>query len=152
MGIPPAYQIKEKKHQRQYLVNGTLHSWQGETTEVKSTISSTDEYAPTVLGSIPNMGKKEASEALDAALAAYDKGKGIWPTMKVKDRVSCMQRFVGKMVTKRDQLVIVVSNLFNRERKLSIQALVRSRGVKPNDVKGFKSLSINVLYNLIMFG
>jgi len=103
--IPKEFQISEKIHQRTYLVNGELQSWKGETTEVYSSISSTDEYQPTLLGSIPDMGEPEAMEALDAALGAYDQGQGVWPTMKVKDRIACMENFVSKMKEQRDIVV-----------------------------------------------
>ncbi len=82
-----------------------MHSWEGETSEVYSSISTTPEYQPTLLGSIPAMGEKEALEALDAALEAYDEGKGNWPTMKVRDRVACMEKFLAQMEGQREQVV-----------------------------------------------
>lgn len=103
--IPEAFQIKEEIHQKTYLVNGELRKWDGATTPVISTISSTKEYAPTPLGSIPDMGEEEALQALDSAMAAYDKGQGVWPTMKVKDRIGCMESFVKKMEKKREEVV-----------------------------------------------
>jgi glyceraldehyde-3-phosphate dehydrogenase (NADP+) len=103
--IPTAYQIKNTLDQRHYLIDGTLRKWEGESTKVYSTISSTPEYKPTLLGSIPDMQEADALEALEAALKAYDKGQGIWPTMKVKDRIECMESFVEKMVQKRKEIV-----------------------------------------------
>ncbi|AKA36465.1 aldehyde dehydrogenase [Flagellimonas lutaonensis] len=104
--IPEQYQIKEPIHQRTYLVNGELREWNGNTSEVVSTISSSTEgYRPTVLGSIPDMGEPEALDALQAAMGAYDRGQGVWPTMKVKDRIECMEAFVKKMEQKREQVV-----------------------------------------------
>ena len=103
--LPEEFQIKEQTHQRHYLVNGELKEWGGSTTKVISTISSTEEYKHTVLGSIPDMGEAEATEALDAALSAYGKGQGVWPTMKVKDRIECMETFVKKMEQKREEVV-----------------------------------------------
>lgn len=55
--IPLEYQIKEPFVQDTYLVNGVLKKWSGEFTQVFSTISSTEDYAPTLLGSIPAMGE-----------------------------------------------------------------------------------------------
>ncbi|WP_373519937.1 NADP-dependent glyceraldehyde-3-phosphate dehydrogenase, partial [Pricia sp.] len=75
------------------------------TVKVFSTISSTDEYQETLLGSIPDMGETEALEALNGAVKAFDRGKGIWPTMHVKDRIECMEKFVGQMETKREEIV-----------------------------------------------
>ncbi|MBA6153873.1 NADP-dependent glyceraldehyde-3-phosphate dehydrogenase [Gelidibacter maritimus] len=103
--IPEQYQIKSLIHQNSYLVDGELKSWSGESSEVYSTISSTETYKPTLLGSIPTLGEKEALEALDAAVNAYDKGQGLWPTMKVKDRIDCMEKFVTQMKTKREEIV-----------------------------------------------
>ena len=87
------------------MVNGDLKEWDGPTAEVYSTISSTSDYAPTLLGSVPAMEAPEALEALDAAVNAYNKGQGVWPTMRVKERIACMETFVEKMKTKRDEVV-----------------------------------------------
>ncbi|OBX26636.1 glyceraldehyde-3-phosphate dehydrogenase (NADP+) [Gelidibacter algens] len=105
MNIPEQYQIKTLIHQNSYLVNGELKPWSGESSDVYSTISSTETYKPTLLGSIPTLGEKEALEAMDAAVHAYDKGQGLWPTMKVKDRIECMETFVTQMKTKREEIV-----------------------------------------------
>ncbi len=103
--IPEVYKINEPLHQSTYLVNGTLKPWNGATTNVYSTISSTEEYQKTLLGTIPQLGEAEAMEALDSATNAFDKGKGIWPTMKVADRIDCMEKFVEQMKTKRAEVV-----------------------------------------------
>ena len=103
--IPEAYQIKELVRQNTYLTNGELVAWHGATTEVYSTISSTEEYEPTLLGTIPTLGETEALKALDSACDAYAKGQGLWPTMKVAQRVACMEKFVKQMKTKREEVV-----------------------------------------------
>ncbi|MEO0527294.1 MAG: NADP-dependent glyceraldehyde-3-phosphate dehydrogenase [Bacteroidota bacterium] len=103
--IPAEYRITEPIHQKTYLVNGELKQWNGTTSDVFSTISSTDTYAPTLLGSIPTMGEPEALDSLDAALKAYNKGQGTWPTMRVRERIECMETFVEKMKTKREEVV-----------------------------------------------
>ncbi|MCK8480486.1 NADP-dependent glyceraldehyde-3-phosphate dehydrogenase [Psychroserpens algicola] len=103
--IPEQFQIKDLTHQSTYLVDGNLIKWEGETSEVYSTISSTKDYKPTVLGSIPTLTEKEALSALDAAVNAYDKGQGLWPTMKVADRIACMETFVEQMKSKREEVV-----------------------------------------------
>ena len=105
VNIPEQFQIKELVNQNTYLVNGKLIPWKGETSEVYSTISSTEDYKPTLLGSIPTLTKKEAIDALKAASEAYGKGQGLWPTMKVVDRVACMEKFVEQMKTKRSEVV-----------------------------------------------
>ena len=103
--IPQEFQIKELTRQSTYLLDGELIEWNGATSEVYSTISSTEDYKPTLLGTIPTLTEKEALLALDAASNAYGKGQGLWPTMKVADRVACMETFVEQMKTKRDEVV-----------------------------------------------
>ncbi|RNC88297.1 MAG: NADP-dependent glyceraldehyde-3-phosphate dehydrogenase [Winogradskyella sp.] len=103
--IPEEFQIKETLNQNTYLVDGELIPWKGKTSEVFSTISSTEKYQPTLLGTIPTLGEEEALDALNAAVNAYNKGQGLWPTMKVADRIACMEKFVSQMKTKRDEVV-----------------------------------------------
>jgi glyceraldehyde-3-phosphate dehydrogenase (NADP+) len=103
--IPEEYQINTLLHQDTYLVDGELKKWTGETSKVFSTISSTENYEPTLLGTIPTMGESAADEVVKSAVAAYDKGQGIWPTMKVSDRIKCMEHFVSQMKTTRNEVV-----------------------------------------------
>ena len=103
--IPDQYKIKKEIVQNQFLVNGKLVNWNGDLSPVYSTISSSKKYNPTKLGEIPSLGKKEALLALDSACDAFDNGKGMWPTMKVLDRIKAMEKFVAEMKTKRDVIV-----------------------------------------------
>jgi glyceraldehyde-3-phosphate dehydrogenase (NADP+) len=103
--IPEKYQITDIINQNTYLIKGELKPWKGKTTEVYSSISSTEAYKPTLLGTIPYMGEAEAKEAIDSARHAYNQGQGLWPTMKVADRIECMEKFVRQMETKRDEVV-----------------------------------------------
>ncbi|MEZ7946284.1 MAG: NADP-dependent glyceraldehyde-3-phosphate dehydrogenase [Flavobacteriaceae bacterium] len=105
MNIPDQYNIKKTIEQKTYLVDGQLKSWSGETANIYSTISSTESYQPTLLGSIPQLGEEQANDALEAACNAFNKGKGLWPTMKVVDRIACMDKFVSQMKTKREEIV-----------------------------------------------
>ena len=103
--IPDTYKISALRTQNTYLVDGELKEWKGEMAEVYSTISSTEDYKPTLLGQVPNLSEKEALEALNSAYKAYSKGQGLWPTMRVVDRIECMEEFAEQMKTKRDEVV-----------------------------------------------
>ncbi|CAM3068201.1 NADP-dependent glyceraldehyde-3-phosphate dehydrogenase [Flavobacterium frigoris] len=103
--IPEEFQIKTLLNQDTYLVNGELKKWEGQTSAVFSTISSSEKYEPTILGSVPFMGEKEGLEAVHAADVAFNNGQGLWPTMRVKDRIKCMSRFVTHMESTRDEVV-----------------------------------------------
>ncbi len=103
--IPQEFQITTPLHQKTYLVDGELLEWKGEFTDIYATISSTETYKPTLLGSVPVMGEIEALQVVEAAAKAYGNGQGLWPTMKVVDRIKCMQNFVAQMKTTRSEVV-----------------------------------------------
>ena len=101
-------QFKNHIHCNEYLVDGVLHTWNGATSEVYSTIQSEGKdghVGPTLLGSIPDMETDAALAALGAAEKAYNRGQGVWPTMKVKDRLRCLTTFAEKMKDSREQVV-----------------------------------------------
>ncbi len=103
--IPAEFSINSVITQDTYLVDGQLKKWTGIMSPVYSTISSTQTYASTLLGSIPVMGAPEAEEVVQSAVTAYDKGQGLWPTMKVAQRIKCMEHFVAKMKLTRTEVV-----------------------------------------------
>ncbi|NMH27981.1 NADP-dependent glyceraldehyde-3-phosphate dehydrogenase [Flavobacterium silvaticum] len=103
--IPQQYEFEPNFRQSTWLVNGELRQWNGEYAKVFSTISRTEDYSPTYLGEVPNLTAKEGLEALDSAVNAYNKGQGEWPTMKVSERIACMEKFVKGMKTRREKVV-----------------------------------------------
>lgn len=88
-----------------YLINGIIEKWEGDMEEVKSNIVLTSDSKPTKIGEVPDMDEEVSIRALDAAVKAYARGKGLWPTMKVKDRIACMEKFVHLMSLKRDEII-----------------------------------------------
>lgn len=106
--IPKKYIIEKPYNQNTYLVNGELKEWKGAITPIFSPIyqeNNKGELQPTLLGTIPNLTKKEALESLESACVAYDKGRGEWPTMKVEERISCIANFAKMMLETRDEVV-----------------------------------------------
>lgn len=107
--IPEEFRIEEL-HQRTYLVNGEMKQWEGAVTEVYSPIyvKTNEGLKRKLIGTYPIGTQKEADEALSAALAAYDNGRGEWPTMSVSDRIKCLETFVYKMSQQRDIVVKLI--------------------------------------------
>ena len=103
--IPKEFKIDALVHQNTYLIDGELKEWKGKKANVFSTISSTKEYQPTLLGTVPDLGEEEGLEALKSAEKAYYRGQGLWPTMKVQSRIAAMEKFVSQMKTKREEVV-----------------------------------------------
>ena len=104
--IPEKYTLNSQIHHDTYLIDGNIGKWNGEFTEVISTLLANEEDDKYItLGDSPKMDKKHALLALEAADKAYSNGTGTWPTMKVYERINCMQKFVDLMVLKRDEVV-----------------------------------------------
>ena len=104
--VPHEFDIKEPIKHKTFLINGKIANWKGEYSEVKSTILSSKKNIPyKLIGYSPKMDEKHALKALEAANKAYNNGTGKWPTMKVYERINCMQKFVDLMKGKRDEVV-----------------------------------------------
>ena len=98
-------------HQRSYLVNGELKAWNGPVETVRSPVcvrGRDGALEQIELGSYPVGAEQEAEEALAAAVAAYDEGRGVWPTMTVADRIACMQDFTNQMIARRQEVVNLI--------------------------------------------
>lgn len=108
--IPEQFRAGPAIEQREYLVNGELRQWQGPLAPVLSPVSlKTDAgLESVVLGSTPLMDADTAMSALDAAVKAYDRGQGAWPTMRVVDRIHHVETFLKKMREQRDAVVTLL--------------------------------------------
>jgi acyl-CoA reductase-like NAD-dependent aldehyde dehydrogenase len=109
--IPQEHRLVSSIHQRSYLVGGEFRAWNGECKTVLSPICArqTDGTVQQLeIGSYPVMGEAESDAALDAAVAAYDSGRGAWPTMPVAERIACMHDFVRQMVAQRQSIVSLI--------------------------------------------
>lgn len=97
-------------HQRETLVGGRLETWKGETIPVASAVCIRNGHGlkQVDLGSIPIGGIPEATAALEAAVKAYDDGRGEWPTMTVAQRIACMRAFTKLMVERRGLIVQLI--------------------------------------------
>lgn len=108
--IPQEYALLEQIDQREFLSNGEMLPWSGQVSEVFSPIcvKTKDGLKRKRIGSYPVCTEKESMEALEAAVSAYDNGRGAWPTMSVADRIACVETFTQKMIEKKDIVVKLI--------------------------------------------
>jgi len=104
--IPEKYRINPIS-QREYLVNGQLKTWNGEMQKVLSPvcIREGDRVYQKAIGEYPLMNKETALECLDAAVQAYGRGRGVWPTMSVEKRINHVETFLTNMAKSRDEVI-----------------------------------------------
>lgn len=105
--IPDEVKLNFPIEQKEYLINGELKTWAGRSQIIESPvyIQEGEEYKRVVVGSHPMLTSEEAMKAVDAAAAAYDLGRGLWPTLSVKLRIDAMIRFTHLMQEKRELVV-----------------------------------------------
>jgi glyceraldehyde-3-phosphate dehydrogenase (NADP+) len=108
--IPEEFRLPAEIHQREYLSNGEMKQWSGAVHEVYSPICiQTDSgLERKLIGSYPVCTEIEAQQSLDAAVAAYNNGRGEWPTMDVAERIHCVEQFTGKMLEQKDIIVKLI--------------------------------------------
>ncbi|SEJ32333.1 Acyl-CoA reductase [Dyadobacter koreensis] len=108
--VPEEFSLPSEVHQRKYLSNGEMKQWNGPVHEVFSPICIKTENGleRKLIGSYPVSTEAEAQESLDAAVAAYDNGRGAWPTMSVSDRIKHVEQFTGKMIEQKDIIVKLI--------------------------------------------
>ena len=104
--IPKEFQLNKIINHTEYLINGKINQWDGNQASVFSTLlCDISEKEPQLIGKTPEMSGDFALKALDAAHNAFNYGQGEWPTMKVYERINCMENFVQKMLSKREEIV-----------------------------------------------
>ena len=109
--IPADCRVLAPLHQRAILLDGEMQIWKGETRPVYSPVSirgADGSLTPVELGSFPVTGTAEADAAIDAAVAAYDNGRGRWPTMSVAERIACVENFTNQIVARRREIVNLI--------------------------------------------
>ncbi|MFG0407641.1 NADP-dependent glyceraldehyde-3-phosphate dehydrogenase [Pseudomonas sp. NY5710] len=105
--IPETWRLGGPMEQREYLVNGQLRTWDGPLATVRSPVwlKQGDEEQQVILGSAPLLDADTALTALDAAVQAYDKGRGAWPNMRVAERIQHVETFLARMREQRQAVV-----------------------------------------------
>ncbi|MFO7863852.1 MAG: NADP-dependent glyceraldehyde-3-phosphate dehydrogenase [Salinivirgaceae bacterium] len=104
--IPDDYRLPSPIIQKEYLINGELHQWDGDFEQVYSPIYFKEgDTVTNRIGSYPLMDEKTALSALESATEAYNHGQGEWPKMSIKERIGCFTKFVSLMKKQRSQVV-----------------------------------------------
>ncbi len=105
--IPGEFKFEEPIHQTEYLVNGLLKNWTGPVQAVSSPVcvKTAAGLVRKDLGSYPLLSENEVLEIVDAAVRAYDNGKGQWPTMPVAERIRKVEEFAFQMKSRKNEIV-----------------------------------------------
>lgn len=106
--LPPSVAVDATRYERTYLVDGEVKTWAGASQLVESPVclaAPDGSLTRAPLGHVPMLDRDEAMRALDAAVRAWDHGRGPWPTMRVAKRLNAMERFADAMGRVREDVV-----------------------------------------------
>ena len=108
--IPTDFKLVEEVNQREYLSNGEMLPWSGDVHTVLSPIciKTANGLQRKVIGTYPLCDKGEATAALDAAVVAYNNGRGEWPTMSVAQRIERVEKFTHQIIEKKQEVVKLI--------------------------------------------
>ncbi len=88
------------------LIDGKISEFTSDKVDIFSPIY--QDGKPIYLGYHPKMNEENALEALEAAVKAFDNGNGIWPTMKVEDRINVIEKFLVSMKKVQNEIVTLL--------------------------------------------
>lgn len=105
--IPPEYRLDPSGYERLYLLDGQVRPWDGPLAEVSSPICLNEggTLKRPVIGHVPSMDESAAMAGLDAAVRAWDNGRGEWPTLSVAKRIAAVEAFASQMLKVRGEVV-----------------------------------------------
>jgi glyceraldehyde-3-phosphate dehydrogenase (NADP+) len=105
--IPGEVSIAGKTYEPVYLLDGKILKWNGPLEQVSSPVcvNTNGKVERLMIGRVPSMDEASAMKGLQAAVRAWDNGRGLWPTMSVQGRISAVEKFVVKMQQVRDEVV-----------------------------------------------
>ena len=112
-----------------YLLDGHIREFTDSTTPITSIIRTQDGKEVTI-SSFARCNKDIALHALDAAERAFDKGRGAWPRMSMKERADRMAAFLEDFKKLKDQLVDALMWDICKSRKDATDEVDRTIGMQ----------------------
>jgi glyceraldehyde-3-phosphate dehydrogenase (NADP+) len=140
--VPEEFRLIRPVIQKEYLNNGDLRIWNGDMHEVLSPVwlESPSGLSQKVIGSYPLLTEKESLEALDAAVLAYDNGRGHWPKMPVCERIRHVEKFAERMQERKKDIVLFLMWEIGKSYEESEEEFDRTVDYIKNTVDALKDL------------
>lgn len=103
--IPAEHRIDPALHPPRWLCDGEIRT-HARAREVYSRVATRtgSQLSPTLLGLEAELGEVEARAAVDAAVRAYRRGEGEWPTLHVESRMHAVAAFADALERNRDAI------------------------------------------------
>jgi glyceraldehyde-3-phosphate dehydrogenase (NADP+) len=141
--IPEEFRLKKGLIQREYLIEGKLKVWKGRMHEVYSPIyiRTSKGLYPKALGQFPMLSGKESLQALNAAVRAYDNGRGIWPSMPVSERIKHVEEFTFRMHEKEKDVILLMMWEIGKSCQEAQKEFDRTIGYIKNTIESLRDMN-----------
>jgi glyceraldehyde-3-phosphate dehydrogenase (NADP+) len=142
--IPEDFRLTDSVEQNEYLINGELKIWGGTMQEVFSPVfvKGPTGISQKLVGRYPLLTEREVLEALDAAVAAYDNGRGIWSMMPVAERIRHIEEFAVRVQEKKREIVHLIMWEIGKSYQESEKEFDRAISYVGNTVNALKDLDL----------
>ena len=129
-------------NQTEYLINGEIRHWSGVFQKVLSPIylEQAGETKQIELGEYPKLTANVALQAVTAAERAFDNGRGIWPTMSVRQRIRHVEDFTIRMQEKKAEVVKLLMWEIGKSYKDSVKEFDRTVQYIKDTIEALKDL------------
>lgn len=140
--IPAQFRLDAPLLQDRYLVGGALKKWEGPLRDVLSPlyVATPTGMEPKLVGRIPLLSATDALEALEAAVEAFDGGRGPWPTLPVEARIRCLEEFCLRMKDQRETVVRLLMWEIGKSLKLAQGEFDRTVTYLSDTIEALKDL------------
>lgn len=140
--IPAQFRLDAPLLQDRYLVGGALKKWEGPLRDVLSPlyVATPTGMEPKLVGRIPLLSATDALEALEAAVEAFDGGRGPWPTLPVEARIRCLEEFCLRMKDQRETVVKLLMWEIGKSLKLAQGEFDRTVTYLSDTIEALKDL------------
>jgi glyceraldehyde-3-phosphate dehydrogenase (NADP+) len=139
---PDSAKIDTSAYNMRYLIDGEVRTWTGAHMDVSSPILN-DQGERTVIGRAPKLTREESLAALAAAKRAWNSGRGEWASMRVVERIACIQRFTSAMQQVREDVVRLLMWEICKSRKDAENEFDRTIVYIKDTVEALKDLDRN---------
>jgi len=105
--VPPEHDLEPYPHGRRYLIKGEVRSWSGPTAEIESVFCEAQpdgSLKRRVIGETALLDAATAAEALEAAVEAWDMGRGAWPQLPLAKRIEAIRAFCEAIRPQREEV------------------------------------------------
>lgn len=105
--VPPEHDLEPYPHGRNYLIGGEVRTWTGPVETVESVFCDAQpdgSFKRRVIGETALLDAATATQALDAAVGAWDMGRGAWPQLSLAKRIEAIRAFCEAIRPHREEV------------------------------------------------